>query len=84
MSQCKCDKLVYVPAVIYGYDIRCRHCGEFYGFSSDRDMRYLAGLNRNRGVVLKRGKKRRRVTGASASAARRPAHPRPRQRRAAR
>jgi hypothetical protein len=64
--------LVYIPAVLYGYDIRCKHCGETYGFSSDRDMRYLAGLNRNRRRVAgKRSKKARRVIAGAASMRRR-------------
>ena len=65
---CNPRVLVYVAVMPYGYVIACRHCGETYGFSSDRDMRYLAGLNRNRrqSVVRKRGKWGRRVTGGGA------------------
>jgi hypothetical protein len=58
MNQCKQRELVYVPAIWYGYDIICKNCGHSYGFSSDRDVKYLAALNRNsKRVARKRSRK---------------------------
>ncbi len=64
-------ELVYVPARFYGYDIVCRYCRESYGFSSDRDLKYLAALNRN--SERKAGKPGKQARRTIRSAERRPA-----------
>lgn len=61
MRQCKQRELVYVPSG-YGYDIVCKNCGEVYGFSSDRDLKYLAGLNRNSQRVARKLGKGKRIS----------------------
>jgi hypothetical protein len=44
----KCPHVFVYQAVLGGYNIVCRKCGDVYGFSESPDPKFLAGFNRNR------------------------------------
>lgn len=46
MSECQHD-VVYAPCLWGGgYNIKCRKCGDVYGFSASADPAFLAGFSR--------------------------------------